>query len=140
MTLQEIHEFADRNGACDDQLNKFADLLVKKDDLQAWQTVFYYLPWFYRNGLDFSNDETAEIAKKANYIGKSWHFDGSLHLEYQFNAEGVRHGLSKEYRYDGTIAEEKNYKDGIAHGLWTIYKRNNVIATQLRCHEGKVLP
>lgn len=138
MTLQEILEFAVEHGACEPQLNKFIDLITKKDDLQAWQTVFYYLPWFFKNGLDFSNDETAEIAKKANYIGKSWFSTGAVSCEYGFNSEGVRHGLSKEYRSNGLVAEEKNYKNGVSHGKTTIYKFNGEIAVQYEVHEGKV--
>ena len=42
----------------------------------------------------------------------------------KYNSNGQRHGLWKEYYYNGQLCWEGNYVNGQEHGLWKNYYYN----------------
>jgi hypothetical protein len=114
MTLQEIKDFALKNGACDAQLDKFVEFIYKGDELSAWQTVLGNYHWLIKYNFPMSFNE---IEKLACGIGKIWHEYGYLLEEINYK-NGKLNGIYRTWYHDcDRLKSEYTYKDGIIHGL-----------------------
>ena len=45
----------------------------------------------------------------------------------------------KFYFSDGTLQRKGNYKDGLMHEKWTLYKRNGKFKKEIRYKNGKII-
>jgi antitoxin component YwqK of YwqJK toxin-antitoxin module len=61
---------------------------------------------------------------------EEYYESGSIHIDAEVDAKGVRNGVFKEYYEDGTIKAEGTYKDGKLDGTYKEYYQGGVLSIE----------
>lgn len=72
-----------------------------------------------------------------NYIQKLWYYNGQLASEYNYK-EGLEHGIQKKWYFNGQLAIEHNYKKGLEHGVSKGWWYNGKLEYERYYKEGKL--
>jgi antitoxin component YwqK of YwqJK toxin-antitoxin module len=80
---------------------------------------------FYPNGLKWFERYYANGIKIK--VHKSWYQDEQQMFEYQFNGNGVYHGYTKDWHFNGQLAKYFNFDNGIEKGSQKMWKPDGKI-------------
>lgn len=134
-TLKYILEFAQDEGACHPQLDKFTEFIEKGDTLQAWQTVLGNVGWLRKSGLRI-NQEYLEI--NAQNVGKKWWAAGNISEEATYK-NGELNGIRRSYHYNGNIWLEQMLINDELHGVSRFFGENGELHFERTYKNGKLI-
>ncbi len=78
---------------------------------------------------------TLNLVKSIFYIGNvnDYYENGVLAMSGNFNDKGIKNGLFKFYRTDGSLQKEGNFENGEMKGIWNYYNPNGKLQVQFDC-------
>ena len=150
ITLTEIHDFAVKNKACFGELDSFNMAFNSGDIIKAWQIVIWNMKWLNHKGLTIDkSDIPKEVNGKCEIVDylkiktifriKNFKLDGQVKVydrlgntmvEYAMK-NGLVHGKTIRYGYDGFIQYIIHHKNGITHGIAKYYTDNKLTMSKM---------